>query len=184
MANTGLRHLTLCENALEVLPAGPYLANLERLMPWIEALPQLPSALTAATGLTCLEVRDSTAALSSAGMAAVLSRLPRLRRLQLVFCGLDALPPAGWHGIAALQYLHLGVNQLTSLPAALHQATSLLQLNLSGNMQLAPTAEQLGALLSRLPLLEGLDLTGLGLMELPSHMPPGKLHPPGARCTA
>lgn len=174
-ASTGLRHLTLCENGLQTLPAGPYLASLEALCLVEEGpMEQLPPALAAATALTSLEVRELRWNLSTDGMAALLSQLGRLRVLQLSYCGLDQLPLEGWAGISALQSLDLRFNNLTAVPAALHQATSLRQLNLSYN-PLRPTGQQLGALLSRMPLLEDLDLYSVLLTKLPEHLPAGKL---------
>ena len=67
------------------------------------------------------------------------------------------------------------MNGFATLPAALSLATSLRQLSLSGNTRMGPTAQQLRTLLSRLPLLEQLDVSGCGLTELPERFPPGKL---------
>ncbi|PRW61525.1 phospho phosphatase [Chlorella sorokiniana] len=194
ITHTGLRQLSLSD--VETLPAGPYVASLQQLSLLDARLQQLPPALTAATALTCLEVQRvhySATPFSTAGMAALLSRLPQLRALQLAHCGLQQLPVQGWPGWSVLQSLDLRSNSLTSLPAELHQATALHHLNLSGNCQLRPTAEQLGALLSHLPLLQGLELSRVGLTELPDQLPPGlraldvssnKLQslPPGLTC--
>lgn len=179
IAHEGLMQLSLVDNRLQELPAGPYLASLQHLS-LRASLHQLPSVLTAATALTCLEVQcehlsRAPPALATEAMVAVLSCLPQLRSLQLAHCGLQQLPVQGWAGLSALRSLDLSSNSFTSLPAELHQATALRQLNLSRNRSMRPTAQQLGALLSCLPGLEELRLAGLQLTELPDHLPPGKL---------
>lgn len=175
---TGLRSLTTAGNGLQALPAGPYLASLEQLCLAEDSVVVLPAALTAATALTSLEVQHEiftgAAPLAADSLAPVLRRLSRLRQLQLTSCGLPALPVDDWVGVSALQSLSLRDNAFTCLPAALSQAASLTQLDLSRNQYLAATAQQLGALLSRLPLLEQLNLHNTGLTELPEHFPPGK----------
>lgn len=181
-AHTSLHTLTLFQNDLMTLPPGPYLGSLQRLSLWVEGWSVLPPALTAATALTCLELRQEEQRtgppLTADSVAVVIPKLQALQRLQLAFCGLKALPIEGWAGLSALQWLDLSANDLTSLPAALSQATSLRRLNLGWNNHLAPSAQQLGALLSRLPLLEELSLDEVGLEELPENLPTGK------RCTA
>ena len=176
---TGLRRLTLNANGMQTLPAGPYLAGLEHLSFTEDSLVSLPATLTACTALTSLELEQAmssnAAALPVDNLAALLLRLPQLRRLQLACCGLQQLHFEGWTGISALSSLDLSLNGFATLPAALSLATSLRQLSLSGNTRMGPTAQQLRTLLSRLPLLEQLDVSGCGLTELPERFPPGKL---------
>ena len=181
LAHTRLTELRLSHNSLQELPAGPYLSNLKQLSLEEDAIPQLPQVLMAAKGLTALMVERSVwvlngapAPLSTDGMAALLSQLPHLQRLQLSGCGLQQLPLDDWAGISALRSLNLTSNSLSYLPGALHQAASLRQLKLNNNPQLAPTAQQLGPLLSCLPLLEELELSHCGLKELPAQFPTGK----------
>lgn len=178
MARTGLRLLSLNENGLETLPAGPYLASLQRLSFWEWECVTLPPALTTATALTCLELKQdecrTTPPVSADSLAAVVPQLPPLPRLQLVHCGLEALPIESLAGLSAVRWLDLSANDLRSLPDALSQATSLRRLNLGWNKQLAPSAQQLGALLSRLTLLEDLRLPWVGLEELSENFPTGK----------
>lgn len=80
---------------------------------------------------------------------AVLSALPPLQQLKLERCSLQQLPV--WPGMSALRSLSLRSAKL-------------------------PTnkTEQLGALLSSLPLLETLDLGDTSLTELPEQLPTGK----------
>lgn len=201
VAHTGLHQLTLWDNEMDVLPAGPYLASLERLYIEEDGMLQLFPALTAATALTCLGLMrhgwGNAPPLSTVGISAALAGMPRLRTLQLVECRLAALPIDDWAGMSALEsldlrqnnftllpaalsralslrQLDLSSNKFTSLPAELHQATALRQLNLSQNYSLCPTAQQLGVLLSHLPLLEELNLSATGLTELPEQLPAGK----------
>lgn len=182
--HSGLRQLALMWFGNEVsLPEGAYLASLEQLWLTYGAPSQLPPALAAATALTSLVLRGTQAPLSTDGMAALLSQLPLLRRLQLTNCSLKQLPLDGWAGMTAMQHLDLSENRLTSLPAMLYETPSLLQLDLSDNRQLARTAEQLGALLSSLPLLEVLDLSTTSLKTLPSQPPPGKKRVILVRCS-
>ena len=176
---SGLQRLALEFNGMETMPAGPYLAGLQWLSLREGFLPQLPAALAAATALTGLQVQSLAASLPTAevdvdGVAAVLTQLACLQTLQLANCKLVQLPAAALAAMSALHCLDLSNNAFAALPEGLSQASALRQLNLSGNMQLAPTAEQLGALLGHLPLLEELDLSGCGLMELPAHLPPGE----------
>ena len=174
--HSGLRRLGLWGNGLQALPAGPYLASLERLALWEDTLLQLPASLAVATALTALEVQrhPDAPALSAVSLDAVLGSLPRLQSLVLTRCGLQQLPLNGWAGISALTSLDLSWNRLGPLPAALSGASSLRRLSLSFNPQLAPTAQQLWELSSRLPLLEELDVSGCGLTELPARLPTGE----------
>lgn len=178
IAHSGLSQLELSRNGLSELPSGPYLASLQQLC-LVEDLQRLPAALTAATALTSLEVRHRPhwpgAPLLPAGMGAVFAALPQLRQLLLHSCQLQSLPDDCWHGMAALTTLAVPFNCLTSLPAGLSHLTSLRQLDLMHNPQLAPTAEQLGALLAQLPLLELLELESVGLAQLPDNFPSGRL---------
>ena len=174
--HTQLRCLTFTDTTVQALPAGPYLASLEELFIAEEELEQLPPALTAATALTSLEVHVNFSAppLPADGLGAVLAHLPRLQSLALTGCGLQDLPAAGWAFMPALTSLDLTGNDLACLPAALSEATSLRQLHLSSNEQMGLSAQQLAALLSRLPLLEKLDLTHMRLKELPAQLQSGK----------
>ena len=176
--HSGLRRLALRYNHLEALPAGPYLASLEQLDLREPSLVQLPP-LETATALTSLQLsRHSslhTPPLSESHLAAGVSPLTRLQYIVLTGCKLKQLPLEGWAGMSALQRLDLSDNAFAALPAALHQATALRWLSLSRNQQLRPVSQQLGALLSHLPLLEELRLERTGLVELPEQLPTGKL---------
>lgn len=170
---SGMQRLALELNGMDTLPAGAYLSGLQWLSLREGFLPQLPPALAAVTALTSLLVQSLAASLPTAevdadGVAAVLTQLACLQTLKLANCRLALLPAAALAGMSALQRLDLSDNDFAALPASLSQATALRQLNLSGNMHLAPAAEQLGAVLAHLPLLEGLDLSGCWLMELPA----------------
>lgn len=173
---SGLRRLWLSHNGLSVLPGGPYLASLQHLAVADSSIARLP-ALAAATALTGLEVHghaNGRASLSQ-DLAAGIPQLPRLQHIQLTGCNLEHLPLEGWAGLSALQSLDLSWNGFTTLPAAVSQAVSLRHLSLSHNEKLPLTARQLGTLLSRLPLLQKLELAGVGLTDLPPRLPSGEL---------
>lgn len=152
---TGLQHLDLELDELQVLAVGPYLSGLQWLAMRNSVPLQLGPALAVATALTGLTL--SRGATSSIG--AVLAQLLPLRELHL-HC-LQQLPLHGWQALSTLQLLDLG-----------------------SNSELALTAEQLAALLSHLPLLEELGLSRTGLTQLPPHLPPGKLSKHIQACNA